>query len=428
MERRIPAEAEAVVVGAGMAGLAAAAQLLEAGVDVFLLEGQARIGGRVETEYAGDGQVVERGAQGINGDMTAVLSLVRHGGLQLAPIPGAGRAVFDGIGAKTASAALEALDDLFEEAINGDRRLQALRRDPQKSVADALTRSPMGGPARRLAASKIEELWGRPIDSLQFAHAVDVFEGFASERGDWEFQIAEGFGRVASALAAPLGERLILKAPVTSVEATRDGVTLHSEIGSLQARMAVIAVPPTVASRLLPQGHWAQRALSAYRAGDLIKYRLRYRRAFWRDAGLSGTGLSLRLSGLATSDTTLEAAVLTLFVGGDSARGLSHLTAEARWRKIQAPLVRLFGAEAAAPDERSERIWVDDPWSGGAYNAHVVPGPMLAPDAVLRRLRKRVTFASAEIATRFPGYVEGALHEGRRAADRVKTAFLHKTR
>lgn len=409
-----------------MAGLAAAARLLEAGIDVYLLEAQVRVGGRVQSEYDGRGQVIERGAQGINGDMKAVLSLVRHGGLRLAPIPAAGRSLFDGIGEETANAALETLEDLFEQAIDGETRFRSWRKDPEKSVADMLATAAMCRPARRLVASKVEELWGLPVDRLQFAHAVDVVERFDSERGDWESQIVEGFGRLSSDLAGPLGRRLVLGAAVTAVEATGDGVTVHSSIGSIQARIVVIAVPPTVASRLLPKHHWARRALSAYRAGDLIKVRLRYRRAFWRDRGLSGAGVSLRLSGLATSDTTVGgdgAPTLTVFVGGTSARRLARLNREARWEGIKAPLLRLFGAEVATPDDRSERIWVDDPWSGGAYNAHVVPGAMLAPDAVLRRLQERTAFASAEIATHFPGYVEGAIHDGRRAAGQVKTAL-----
>ncbi|KAG8469619.1 hypothetical protein KFE25_006074 [Diacronema lutheri] len=73
------AEAEppdAVVVGAGFAGLAAAAYLCERGYNVTVLESRARLGGRVRTEELG-GVTVELGAGWLHGASYAFNSLVR---------------------------------------------------------------------------------------------------------------------------------------------------------------------------------------------------------------------------------------------------------------------------------------------------------------------------------------------------------------
>ena len=51
-----------VVVGAGMAGLAAARHLSNAGVEATVLEAAPRVGGRVQTDVV-DGFLLDRGFQ-----------------------------------------------------------------------------------------------------------------------------------------------------------------------------------------------------------------------------------------------------------------------------------------------------------------------------------------------------------------------------
>lgn len=57
-----------LVIGAGMAGLAAAATLREAGEQVVILEARDRIGGRVSTDRDFSDVPVELGAEFIHGD------------------------------------------------------------------------------------------------------------------------------------------------------------------------------------------------------------------------------------------------------------------------------------------------------------------------------------------------------------------------
>ncbi|MEO0915091.1 MAG: FAD-dependent oxidoreductase, partial [Pseudomonadota bacterium] len=248
---------------------------------------------------------------------------------------------------------------------------------------------------------------------------------FNSDRSDWEFQILEGFGAVAEGLAAELGPRLFLETPVTGVAEEGGGVRVSTRRGEIAARAAIIAVPPPVSAGLLAEAHWAQAALRAFEPGDLIKLSVHYARPFWRDAGLSGASLSAAMCGLATAETTALGggrATLTVFLGGPEARALGGKDAAARWEAIAGPLRRIFGPEVDRTEARHERIWVDNPWSGGGYNAHLAPGAAMAPEAVLRSFRGGVTFASAEIAEVFPGYVEGALRAGKDAAARVLAA------
>ena len=55
--------ADVVVLGAGMAGLAAARELAESGLHVIVLEARDRVGGRIFTQRTAEGALVEHGAE-----------------------------------------------------------------------------------------------------------------------------------------------------------------------------------------------------------------------------------------------------------------------------------------------------------------------------------------------------------------------------
>lgn len=422
MARTLPDKADVVIIGAGMAGLSAATKLNEADIDFCLIEAQDRVGGRVETECTAVGEVIEHGAQALNTDMLKLFSAATDFNLHPVPLPNIGRYQCDGAKAASAIKAFRQMETLFHEASHSGANLPTLCNDPNITSAEAVSRLSSDPEIEDLMASYIEELWGMPMSQLQFSHAVNASQRYDSDRDDWEFQIQEGLGALASGLAGRLGDRLLLKTPVQSIEIGNDGASIITEIDTIKTKAVIIAVPPTVAKKFMPAAHWSQPALKAFRAGDMIKMTLCYNRPFWRDAGNSGMSSSIKLSGFATADTSLKGQGrprLAVFIGGPNARQLARLSPQQRWEQIQQPLVRIFGAPAAEPVDRFERIWVDDPWVGGGYNAHVTAGQMLNPEAALRQMEDRVTFACAEIARRFPGYIEGAMDEGQQAAGRA---------
>src|ERR1700677_5313163 len=90
---------EAVVIGAGVAGLAAARMLAEAGRRVALLEARDRVGGRIHTVQAIQGDLpVELGAEFIHGLPAELIDLVDEAGLTRFELDGDSRCVNPGRG------------------------------------------------------------------------------------------------------------------------------------------------------------------------------------------------------------------------------------------------------------------------------------------------------------------------------------------
>ena len=76
---------DAVVVGAGLAGLSAARDLAAGGADVVVLEARARAGGRVEQTTLADGRLVQLGGEVVAPHQRAYYGLVEELGLTLVP-------------------------------------------------------------------------------------------------------------------------------------------------------------------------------------------------------------------------------------------------------------------------------------------------------------------------------------------------------
>ena len=84
-ETNVPEQVEVVVVGAGMAGLIAARDLLAANFSVLVLEARDRVGGRLLNHTLANGTVVELGGQWVGPTQDRVLALAEELNVGLFP-------------------------------------------------------------------------------------------------------------------------------------------------------------------------------------------------------------------------------------------------------------------------------------------------------------------------------------------------------
>jgi monoamine oxidase len=81
----LTATADVVVVGAGLAGLAAARRLVDAGAEVVVLEARDRVGGRTLTRPAADGTPIDHGGQWIGPTQDRIAALAERVGVTTYP-------------------------------------------------------------------------------------------------------------------------------------------------------------------------------------------------------------------------------------------------------------------------------------------------------------------------------------------------------
>lgn len=139
-------------------------------------------------------------------------------------------------------------------------------------------------------------------------------------------------------------------------------------------------------------------------------------------AGLNGQAASDRGPVKVTFDVSppdAEVGILLGFVEGGDARRWVRLTEAERRRTVIDCFVRYFGPEAAHPLDYAEQDWSAEEFSRGCYGAHFAPGVWTAYGEALRPPIGRIHWAGAEYATRWNGYMEGAVRSGTDTAREV---------
>jgi monoamine oxidase len=413
---------EVVVVGAGFCGLSAAAELMAAGVEVTVLEARDRVGGRVEAAPNGLDETVDTGGQFFCQDMPAVMALARKHGKTFI------ESNFDGdyVGQPEMSATELARAYSGSAALRDSMNLISPD-DPEiagLTVAHWLAAQDEPAEVKAAFRAMIEGLWCLDIDILPIWYLIDNDRRITNEVGELQYQLAETMFSLAQDLARGLGYRVRLASPVTRIEHGPDGVRVVTERETFAADAVLVAVPPVTASRIeyapvLPPK--LTHALGAWRSGTVIKVLVRYEQAFWRKRGQSGMVMWREPAGLFAFDSSRDAAhpQLAFFIGGPLAVECGRLGEAALRAEVKARLVAALGPEAGAVLDMTIRDWSGDCWSGGAYSDLVVDMQARDAEAVLRAGAPPLFFASSELASSFPGYIEGAIVAGREAAAKI---------
>jgi monoamine oxidase len=440
-------DADVVVVGAGLAGLTAARDLIAAGQRVVVLEARDRVGGRLHNQDIGEGKVVEAGGQWIGPTQDRVAALAGDLGLGTFPTHTAGDNVIEFAGRvrryrgtiprinpavladfAQAQARLDAMARSVPTAAPWAAR-RAARWDAQ-TVATWLRRNVATSAARELLRTVTEAVWAaepEDVSLLHFLFYVHSAGGLStlvdSDGGAQQDRIVGGSQRLALELAARLGDAVRLASPVERVEW---GTEVRA--GGVTARRAVIAVPPTMVLRIAfdpPLPARRDQLLQRMPAGAVIKCHAVYDEPFWRADGLSGQGGSDQGPAKVLFDNSPpdgSPGVLLAFLEGAQARALSSRPAAERRDAVLAELARLFGARAARPDAFYERDWTAERYTRGCYGAFLPPGTWTSVGDAMRPPVGPLHWAGAELAQRWSGYMDGAVRSGEAAAAAILAA------
>lgn len=446
-------DADVAVVGAGLSGLVAAATLAREGVAVSLVEARDRVGGRVLDESIGDGKVVETGAQWIGPSQHRIAALAREVGVDTFPTHTVGDAMaevgshltrFRGSWPDVGAAAGRDLRRAVAllDAMAREVPLEAPWRAACAEPWDAQTFSTWLGQelhtteARALLASLTASSWAASPGELSLLHVLfDVHAAggltrtFGTEGGAQQDRLMGGPELVARRLAERLGERLVLSTPVSRIERRSSAVAVCGNGFSVRARRVIVAMSPALAGRLdydPPLPGIRQQLGQRMPHGAVVKCFALYGEPFWRAEGLNGEVISEMgpvTSVFDGSPPDGRPGVLVGFILGEAARRLGRAPPAERRREILSCLTRFFGDRAADPEGYLERDWQVDSFTGGGYGGFFGPGGWTGFGAALREPIARLHWAGAETATRWFGYMDGAVSSGERAAAEVLAAL-----
>ncbi|MEU6076966.1 FAD-dependent oxidoreductase [Micromonospora sp. NPDC047074] len=435
---------DVVVVGAGFSGLAAALALARAGARVRVLEARDRVGGRVLTRRLADGTQLDLGAQWVGPTQDRVNGLLAR--YEIATFPsaadGASAVHFpDGRHAgppESAAKVLDLLDGYAErvdpaapwaaaEAAEWDHTTLAVWLSA--AVPDPPTARYLG----RLLAGGLLAAGPDEISLLQMAFYLRSGGGsralLAMAGGAQQDRIVGGPPVLAEAMAAALGPDAVrLSAPVRTIEQDHTGVVVHTDTDRVTADAVVVALPPALAGRIRydpPLPALRDALTQRMPMGTAIKIHAVYPEPFWRADGRSGVAFCLTGPVTETVDNSIPdtpRGVLTAFSYGPEANTLRRMTPEARRTALLDALVVVAGPAARQAEEFVEYDWSADEWTRGCFCGAPTPGSWCAYGPELRRPVGRVHWAGTETATRWAGYLDGAIEAGERAAADILAA------
>lgn len=421
------AKPRVVIVGAGMAGMAAAHTLSQQGYDPLLLEGRDRIGGRVWTSSQWQGMPVDLGASWIHGVKGNPLTqLAKDAKARTAATNYASSLLYGADGKPITTQGerqLERWQGELDDAIawaqdqDDDRSIQA-------AVEEQLDWASLA-PAERqlvdfLVNSTMEQEYGGSSTALS-AHWFDDGKFFG---GDDAF-LLDGYGTLIQHLAK--GRKVQLGETVTRIEWAATPLKVTTTKAVYEADQVIITLPLGVLKantvKFVPALPAAKRqAIQKLGMGILNKCYLHFPKAFWPTTVDWLEQIPSQRGEWAEWVSLMRVAKWPVLLGFNAA---DHGLAIEKWDdqaivdSAMQSLRRLFGRTIPDPLGYQLTRWGADPFARGAYSFNALGALPQMRDDLAANLGSKLFFAGEATNREYASTVHGAYLSGVRAAQEV---------
>lgn len=415
---------DVLVIGGGAAGIAAARELSNAGLNVTVIEARDRLGGRISTDHT-QGFPVELGAEFIHGRSTDTHGPVERAHLEIAQVTGAMRSRKNGEWKQPGNVMGE-MNHLFENMPASP---------PDQTFQQYIERSTYSSETKQLALRFVEGFHAADPERVSVHWLVRTTKAEEEIDGERSFRVRHGYDGLIHAIANDIKHdycKICLNSPVREIRWHRGEVVAVTQEDEFPATRAIVTLPLGVfmakSVRFIPElpAEKAQ-AMSGLETGPVIRVVLCFAERFWEKLPEMRN-----LSFLFTDDPQfptwwtshpLPYPILTGWAAARYARALAGLSRDQLVRAAVESLRRILHLNQAELNAQLRHgfvhDWQADPYACGAYS-YVVKDGLGAPLALAEPLEDTLFFAGE--ATNKEGHngtVHGAIGSGKRAAEEV---------
>jgi len=446
------ASRQVLVLGAGLAGLAAAYELKKAGYAVTVLEARTRPGGRVLTyrDPFADGLYAEMGAEYVDATDEYDHRFCKELGLKVMTAK-----LYDAIfvrGQRFKMAAFKQGKEklpyagteggrLFGQEAAYLKRVLALIKDPEKlppeilkldnlSVVELLAQE--GAPediAALFTYTQACESTARPHE-MSALHLVRSHRRSFSEDTD-EGRILGGNDQLPKGLARALAGQILYNRPVRKIAHDGEGATVTFEEGgavrTLRAPRLVVALPFKVLRdiEVTPSFSPAKtKCIATLAYGHVMKLAMQYQQRFWDEPQSLGqrvfTDTLLRRLYHFSIDQPGPRGILMSFTSGADAETIGRMSDADRVRTALLEAAKVWPEAPSHFEGGAVKYWNEDPWIRGSYSFEGV-GQARDYLQIAAAPEGRVHFAGEHTSVHRAS-MNGALESGVRAASEVRKA------
>lgn len=436
---------DVVIIGAGVAGLAAAKELQRAGLEVRVLEARDRVGGRVWTVFNDYCHPVEMGAEFIHGRPSEIFEIIDSARLRVIEGSGAGHtSMVNGRQSKRDREALTRQKEIMLEL-----EQEAKRQDITfaQFIDQLLKRRPELESGVQAAADYVEGYNASDARRVGIAWIAQCEAAARSISGDDVFRFVNGYSTLVTALMSSLKESTVsCKHRVKLINWSADMVVVQCEEDAVvTAKAALIALPIGVLQAHADEENHVEfvPALESDKfgrnqiiTGNAVRMVLQFKTRFWErirlDDQTSLDDLSfLHLPNMRFrifwTQAPVRVPMLVAWIGGRRADAELELTADEGAEAALQSLADAFQIDLTSLSAELTDVhyhnWHHDPFSRGAYT-YVAAGGMEAVRKLSKPVDNKLFFAGE--ATEVDGFsatVHGAIRSGKRAALEILSAL-----
>lgn len=431
-------DCDVVVVGAGVAGLAATASLSQFGYEVRCLEATDRVGGRILTVHDPLAPVaIELGAEFVHGQPREIWDIIHSS--HLTAYEHTVRALYFARGRVIKSAEIGKLaDQLFARMARSSRK-------KDESFEQYLHHSRLPEDTKTWVRKHVEGFNAARSESISVQALVKEANAADKIDGDRVARIVDGYDTIPMHLlrSIPKHESIVRLGSAVQQIHWRPGsveVLFRSLLGRREERWrcrgVIVTVPLGVLQANLP-GDGAigfdprpERILQAAQSlqfGTVYRVTFRFAQTFWeRDPKLKNIGFLVSQNKyFPTWWTThpVESPILTAWMAGSAAEDFQISNPSQIAGEALASLDRILNGKVPEPEAVYFHDWRRDPYIRGAYS-YVPVGTRRIRETLATPVEDTLFFAGE--AANVDGHastVHGAIASGRRAAE-----LIHRSR